>query len=441
MSGRPATAFRLKAEATRTILFRRTILATRTFLATLATPAVWILALLALTPVTALAQMPDARQMSGIPRPDPQLATGTVTVRVARGSFANPVDSLTVELSIGGAARQATTNGEGRAEFTGIAPGTSLKASTVVAGEKLESQEFSMPASGGVRLALIAVDPAGGASGPSGVPAAPAEPVVPAQPGNVVLGEDSRFVFEAGDDGLSVFYVLQIRNDATAPVKPEKPVVFELPEAAKGAGLLEGSSPQAKVVGRKLEIAGPFRAGETNDQEGYPIPFGNDNDTIDQPLPVPLSHLAVVAEKIGDMQLSSPQMPEQQTMPANGKLYIAGRGPALQANQTLTFAFSNMPHYSTWPRDLALAVAVLILAGGAYSAFRGGSRRAAEQDRRRELEVRRDQLFDELTALEGERRQGASDPAQYGVRRRELVTALERIYAALDDEVAVPRAS
>lgn len=424
MRRRPATVFHLKAEATRITLVTRTV---------------WILALLALSAVTALAQMPDARQMSGIPRPDPQLATGTVTVRVARGSFANPVDSLTVELSANGTSKQATTNGEGRAEFTGIAPGTSLKASTVVAGEKLESQEFAMPASGGVRLALIAVDPAG--SAPGAAAPAPAEPSVPAQPGEVVLGEDSRFVFEAGDDGLSVFYVLQIRNDATTPVTPAKPVVFELPEAAKGAGLLDGSSPQAKVVGRKLEIAGPFRPGDTMVQAAYTIPFGKASVTIEQPLPVKLMHLAAVAEKIGDMQLSSPQMPEQQTMPANGKLYIAGRGPALQANQTLTFVFSNMPHYSTWPRDLTLALAVLILAGGAYSAFRGGTRRAAEQDRRRELEARRDRLFDELTVLEGEHRQGVADPAHYAVRRRELVTALERVYAALDDDVAVQRAS
>jgi hypothetical protein len=393
---------------------------------------------LLLIAATAAAQMPDARQMSGIPRPDPQLTTGTVTVRVARGSFANPIDSLTVELSVGGSPRQATTNGEGRAEFTGIAPGTTLKASATVAGERLESQEFSMPSNGGVRLALIAVD-ASAAS--AGAPAAPAEPAVPAQPGNVVLGEDSRFVFEAGEDGLNVFYVLQVKNGAAAPVQPEKPVVFELPVAAKGAALLEGSSPQAKVAGRKLEIAGPFRPGDTVVQAAYTLPFGKANLTIEQPLPIPLLHLAVVAEKIGDMQLSSPQMPEQQTMPANGKLYVAGRGPALAANQTLTFSFSNMPHYRTWPRDLALALAVLILAGGAFSTFRGGSTRAALLDRRREMELRRDRLFDELAALEGEHRQGAADAEHYAVRRRELVTALEQVYAALDDDIAVPRAS
>jgi hypothetical protein len=396
-----------------------------------------VLAAVFATPVHAR-QMPDARQMSGIARPDPELATGTVTVRVIRGSFANPVDSLTVDLTGGAASRQATTNAEGRAEFTGIAPGTRLKAAAVVAGERLESQEFAMPASGGIRLALVAADPSTPSAGSP--PAAPS-PATPAQAGSVVLGEDSRFVFEIGEDGLDVFYVLQIRNGATAPVQPpQKAIVFELPGAAKGASLLEGSSPQATVSGRRLEIAGPFRPGDTMVQVAYSVPFGKANLTLEQPLPIRLMHVAVVAEKTGDMQLTSPQMPEQQTMPANGKFYIAGRGPAVEASQVLTFAFSNLPHHSTWPRDVALALAFLIIAGGAWSTVRGG-RRTAQDDHRRELEARRDRLFDELTALETDDRQGTADPSHYAARRRELVTALEQVYAALDDEVAVPRAS
>src|SRR4029450_9546674 len=47
-----------------------------------ATRSVFVtLAVLVLTLVSAAAQMPDPRQMSGIPRPDPQLQNGVVTVR------------------------------------------------------------------------------------------------------------------------------------------------------------------------------------------------------------------------------------------------------------------------------------------------------------------------------------------------------------------------
>ena len=388
-------------------------------------------------------QMPDARQMSGIPRPDAQLATGTVTVRVARGSFANPVDSLTVELTGSSGSTQATTNAEGRAEFAGIAAGVELKAVAVVAGERLESQSFVMPSAGGVRLALIAADPSAAAS-----PSAPSAPggttaptaAAPAQPGTVVLGEDSRFVFEMGEDGLSVFYVLQIRNAAAHPVQPQPPLAFELPAEARGAGLLQGSSPQAKVSGRRVDITGPFQPGDTMVQVAYSVPFGKAEMVIEQPLPITLMHVAVVAQKLGDMQLTSPQMPEQQTMPANGNVYIAGRGGMVQAGEVLRFAFSGLPHHSTWVRDMVLVVAFLILAGGAWSSIGAGASGGGEHAPRRELEARRDALFDELTALEAAHRDTPGDAAQYAARRRDLVSALEQVYSALDEEVALRRA-
>ena len=144
--------------------------------------------------------------------------------------------------------------------------------------------------------------------------------------------------------------------------------------------------------------------------ERYTVPFGDERLTIEQPLPVALRHVAVVAEKAGEMRLSSPQVRDQQDMPANGKTYIAGRGPGIDANQTLTLNFTGLPHHSTWPRDIALGLAVLILAGGAWSAFKGANKRAGIENRRRNLETRRDGLFDELTALEGGHRQGLVDP-------------------------------
>ena len=124
---------------------------------------------------------PDAGPASdvGHPAPDPQLAAGTVTVRVIRGSFANPVVSLTVELIGGSSPRQRDHDRRsGRAEFTGLAPGTRVKAVAVVAGERLESQEFTMPASGGIRLTLVAADPSGQPLGGCAGGSAP-EPVRP----------------------------------------------------------------------------------------------------------------------------------------------------------------------------------------------------------------------------------------------------------------------
>ena len=217
-----------------------------------------------------------------------------------------------------------------------------------------------------------------------------------------------------------------------------KPPHVSQPEARYQAG----SSPLAKLGGRRLEISGPFPPGDTLVQAGYTLPFGDETLTVEQPLPVALRHVAVVAEKVGEMRLSSPQVRDQQDMPANGKIYIAGRGPAVDANQTLTLTFSGLPNHSTWPRDIALGLAFLILAGGAWSTFRSGNKAAGSgEDRRRQLESRRDGLFDELADLEERHRQGLVNPEEFAARRRELVAALEQVYAALDDDVAVRHAS
>ena len=68
--------------------------------------------------------------------------------------------------------------------------------------------------------------------------------------GVVVLGDQSRFVLEIGDDALNVFNILQIVNTAKRPVKTTGPLVFDLPKDAVGAGLLEGSAPNAIAAGR-----------------------------------------------------------------------------------------------------------------------------------------------------------------------------------------------
>jgi hypothetical protein len=403
--------------------------------------AVSALVVLAAAGIGSAQEMPNPRQMSGVPLPAGDVPPGTVTVRVIRGSFANPISSQTVEIVGTGSPVTASTNDIGRAEFKGLAPGARVKAAATVAGERIESQEFVVPRTGGIRLILVASGGEPAATAPGAPTAAPSAPAAPAQPGTVVLGAESRFVFEMGEDGLSVFYVLQIQNAASAPVQPESPLIFDLPADARSATVLEGSSPQAKVAGRRLQIDGPFAPGATNVQLAYTMPFKGSELTIEQKLPAQLMHLAVVAQKVGDMRLASPQLSDQRDMPAQGNLYIAGRGGAVAAGDTLRFQFSGMPHHATWPRTLAIALALTVLGGGAWAAWRAGGAPARQSAERQALEANRERLFDELTALEVRHKSEAIDPARYAERRRELVAALERVYVALDDEVAIGRAS
>jgi hypothetical protein len=379
---------------------------------------------------SAAPQMPDARQMSGVPLPVGDLATGTVTVRVVRGSMTDVIAGQSVELT-GGVSRSATTNDAGRAEFTGLAPGMRVKASTVVHGQRLESQEFSVPSNGGVRVALVAA--AGTASGPAAPPQAAQ---VPAQTGTVVLSERSRFVFEMGDEALNVFALLDIVNSASGPVQPSSPVVFDLPEAALGAGTLEGSSSQAVVAGKQVRVSGPFAPGSTLVQFAYSLPISGASLTFEQRLPIGLAQLSVMAQKVGPMELHSAQIAEHRDMPLQGETFIVAKGPAIPAGQTVSVTFNGLPHHAVWPRNLALALAVLILAGGVWGSRRGGKTVSVEKARRGRLESRRDKLFAELTALEDQHRRQAVEPDRYARRRAELTAALERVLAEIDGEAA-----
>jgi hypothetical protein len=375
------------------------------------------------------AQMPDPKAMSGMPLPVPDLPPGTVTARVIRGALTNPMPGQTVGLSGAGENRTAQTDAAGRATFSGVPPGTRAKVAVVVDGERVESQEFVVPPAGGIRVMLVATD--------AGIEKKAAEDRTlaqgPAVTGVVVLGEQSRFVIEVGDDALNVFNILQVVNTAKRPVTTE-PLVFDLPAGAGGAGMLEGSAPNGVAAGKRVTITGPFAPGNTVVQFAYSVPLGAESITLAQKLPVQMTQLSVVAQKIGSMQLVSPQVAERREMAADGQTFIVGQGGAVRAGDSVTLTLTGLPHRATWPSTVALALAAVILAAGAWGAARGGAR--APSVRRDQLNARRDKLFAELAALDAQRRKGTVEPRAYATRREQLVTALEDLYAGLEQEVA-----
>ena len=390
--------------------------------------AIWVAPSAAQGP--AGAQMPDPKQMSGVPLPTSEIPAGTVTVRVVRGALSNLVEGQRVELT-GDISASATTNDAGRAEFTGLRTGARVKAVAVVDGERLESQEFTLPPQAGVRLMLVATDPAAAQRAEEDRKLADA----PARTGIVILGDQTRFIVELGEDGLTVFNVCQLVNTARTPVQPAVPIVFPLPAGAERPSLLEGSSPLAALAGDRVNVSGPFPPGTTLVQFAYTVPYGSESVTLAQRLPAALAQVALVVQKARDMRLESPQVTQQRDMTAEGQTYILGQGPPLAAGSIINMTISGLPHVSQWPRNVALALALLILGAGAYGAVRAGAAVTASQERDRLL-AERERLFAELTELDASHRAGAVDPQRHAVRRRELIVALERIYAALDETVA-----
>src|SRR5216110_222123 len=84
-------------------------------------------------------QMPDAKQMSGIPRPVTDLPNGSVSVRLIRGDLSNNLTNHPVELHQGSKVTTVKTDENGRAQFDGLTAGAGVKAVAVVGGERLES--------------------------------------------------------------------------------------------------------------------------------------------------------------------------------------------------------------------------------------------------------------------------------------------------------------
>ena len=384
-------------------------------------------------PAYAQFEMPDMKQMSGIPRPVTDLPDGSVSVRVIRGSLSNNLAGQQVDLVVGGAKRTAKTDENGRAQFDKLPAGALVKASTDVDGEHIESQEFPAPGQGGIRLMLVATDKN----------AAPAtSPEAPAVTGQVIITDQSRIVMEPRDEVVNVFYLLDINNTARVPVNPAAPFAFDLPEDAQGAGVMEGSTPKAKVSGRRVTVDGPFPPGHTFVQVGASIPVdGSGTVKVSQVFPAAYQSISVIAQKVGNAKLESAQLTNQREMPADGQVFIAGAGGALPAGQPVVLTLSGLPHHSSAPRTIALTLAVGIIAAGFLFAGSTKQQAANQAAERKRLLGRREKLLGDLARLEHDHRSGKADGRRYSDRRAELVAALEQVYGALDDSPALEPAA
>ena len=162
----------------------------------------------------------------------------------------------TVELTGAGPVKTAKTDEAGRATFNALPPGARVKVAVTVDGERVESQEFAVPAVGGIALMLVATD-AGHREGGRG----PRSRRRPRGPGaSVVLGEQSRFVIEVGDDALNVFNLLQIVNTAKQPVQTAGPLVFELPRGRGRRGHARRIAVRARSPPASGHGDGPVRS-------------------------------------------------------------------------------------------------------------------------------------------------------------------------------------
>lgn len=135
--------------------------------------------------------MMDPSQMSGIPRPDPKLAAGTVTVRcLGKAGFSAPAVDTDVTLEVTGpdgkvSSFTAKTQEQGRATFDQLSEliGGTAVASVTLGGTQVKSGSITLLPGAGTAVMLVEGASAPAATPPTRPPAAGGQPAIPA-PGN-----------------------------------------------------------------------------------------------------------------------------------------------------------------------------------------------------------------------------------------------------------------
>jgi hypothetical protein len=385
-------------------------------------------------PIAVVAQdMPDPSLIHGRAIPASELADGVVTIRVVREAIGNNVPGQQVQVIIGGTKRSATTDEQGRAEFNNLPRGDEARAEVTVDGERLESQPFRVPASGGLRVILVAGIAKAAERKKQEEAVAAAGPAVK---GIVVFGGNTRVLMQFRDDSLEVYYVLEILNTARARVDIGGPLTLDFPLGALGATALEGSSPSATVSTRRVIVTGPFASGSTLVQVAFRMPYDSSELTFEQTWPAALQQVTVGVEKVNNLSIASPQFTSATDVTADGgDVFVLGRGPALPAGATTKVTLSNLPVQSKVPRYVTLGLAGLLAGVGVWLSV---TKRSGRADARQALIKRRDTLLSQLEQLESKRRAGSIEPNGYATRRQRIYAELERIYGELDEVSAGP---
>jgi hypothetical protein len=193
--------------------------------------------------------------------------------------------------------------------------------------------------------------------------------------------------------------------------------------------MMQGSSPSASAQGDRVTITGPFAPGKTLAQIGFSLPQAGASTTIRQRWPAALAQVFVGVEKIGAIQVSSPQLTDSREVNTqSGAVFIMGTGGRINANEELVINLSGIPAHSQTLRNVALGLAAIIFGLGAWFAFSPSKTIAAQEAK---LRARRDKLMNDVVALERKRRQKPLSASEESKLQR-ATGELERVVAELD---------
>jgi hypothetical protein len=246
-----------------------------------------------------------------------------------------------------------------------------------------------------------------------------------------VFGDQTRVIIEHADAVLQVYYILDIRNSARAPVNPPSAVVVNMPSGAASATVLSGA-PQAVALGDHVSITGPFASGQTKCRSPFKCPSRAPMSRSSRSFPLAVPGLAVLMKKTGDISMSRRSSQHSGARVRKGAIY-----PRAGTDAAGGCSAGRDGLRAAAPQRLAAANCADAGHPDARRRVLDGGRRptpGSERGEVKQLSGKREKIYAELVRLEQQRRAGGIDAAKYAERRPALMAQLERVYRDLDTE-------
>jgi hypothetical protein len=281
---------------------------------------------------------------------------------------------------------------------------------------------------------------------------------------------------EVDDTQLRVQARYMLQNFIGGPWDPGPAgLPLPLPLGSTGAQTADESGRVKIEPGKSILWKGILPPGQTELDTAYGMPITDGSATFVMNAPLGLFQSTLVVEHTAGSAITAvtvevpegaravPAIPMPEKEADNGRKFYVAENVTVPAGATLRFTVSGLPQHPASQRigrTLAgLAVLLMIVAALAVTIFDPFGKRAAARtkaaaapageggrsgaSRRKELTTRKEQLFDELVALERKRAAQQIDEDRYELNRQSVVSKLTLVLRELDqlDAAAATRAS